>query len=136
MEVPMLRLALATLVLAHGVGHILFLGPALRLVDWAGQTSHSWLLSAPLGDVPSRAVAGVVWSVSIVLFVGGVAGYVTDAPWWRGAAVAASLVSLAGVVLFWDGLAMASAAMALTVDVVILVALLLAHWPAATEVGA
>jgi len=131
-----MTMLIAVVVLAHGVGHILFLGPALRVVAWADQTSHSWLLTAALGDGPSRAIASLVWSAAIVLFVAGVAGYVTDAAWRRAATVIAALVSLVGIVVFWDGLAMPSAVFALIADLTILAALLIAHWPAIAKTPA
>jgi hypothetical protein len=132
----MLKLVLAVVVLAHGVGHLLFLGSSLRVAEWAGQTSHSWLLTSTLGDVPSRAIASSIWVATIVLFVAGVAGFLLDASWWRQATVAGAVVSITGIVLFWDGLATSSAAFALAFDVVLLVSLLVAHWPAAETAGA
>jgi hypothetical protein len=132
----MLRMVLAAVVFAHGVGHVLFLGPALRVVDWADQSSRSWLLGATLGDGVTRAIASVVWAAAIVLFVAGVAGYLTDAAWWRTATIVASVVSLVGIVLFWDGLAMPSAVFALIVDLGILAALLIAHRLANAELPA
>ena len=123
-------------VLAHGLGHVLFLAPSLRVADWAGQTAHSWLLTGTLGDGIARGVGVVIWSATIALFVAGVAGWLADASWWRAATVAGSIVSIVGIVLFWDGLATGSAAMALAFDVVLLVALLVAHWPAGEAVGA
>ena len=131
----MLKLALAVVVLAHGLGHVLFLAPSLRVTDWAGQTAHSWLLTATLGDGVARAIATVLWTATIVLFIAGVAGWLTDASWWRAATVAGSVVSIVGIVLFWDGIATSSAAMALAFDVVLLAALLVAHWPASETVG-
>ena len=130
-----LTLILAVVLLAHGVGHLLFLGPALRLADWAGQTSHSWLLTATLGDGPSRAVAVVVWSASVVLFVAGAGGLLAGQPWWRPLTIAGAVVSLVGLVLFWDGVATSSAFFALAFDVLVLVALLVVHWPSSEVVG-
>ena len=132
----MSTLVIAVVVLAHGLGHVLFLGPALRLVDWAGQTSHSWALTATLGDVPARGIAALIWTAAIVLFTAGVAGFVTDHEWWRPITIAASIVSIAGLVLFWDGIATSSAVFALAFDVVLLVALLVAHWPSVETAGA
>jgi hypothetical protein len=132
----MLKLVLAVVVLAHGVGHVLFLGPTLRVGEWAGQTAHSWLLTGTLGDSAARAIAAVIWTATIALFVAGVAGYLTDAAWWRGVTVAGSVVSIVGLVLFWDGIATSSAVFALAFDAVLLLALLVAHWPAAEPVGA
>jgi hypothetical protein len=132
----MLRLVLAVVVLAHGVGHLLFLGPSLRIADWAGQTSHSWLLTETIGDGPSRAIASAIWITTVVLFVAGVGAFLLDSAWWREITIAGAVVSILGIVLFWDGLATSSAAFALAFDVVLLVSLLLVHWPAAETVGA
>jgi hypothetical protein len=132
----MLKLALALIVLGHGLGHVLFLAPSLRVADWAGQSAHSWALTGTLGDGVARGIAAVIWTVSIALFIAAVAGWLTDASWWRAATVAGSVVSIVGIVLFWDGIATSSAAMALAFDVVLLVALLVAHWPASEAVGA
>jgi hypothetical protein len=131
-----LKLILAAVVLFHGIGHVLFLGPAIGAVDWAGQTGHSWALTGVLGDGPTRAVGAFLWIATIVLFVIGVAGFLTAQPWWVAVTVLASIASIAGIVLMWDGIATSSAAMALAVDVVILVALLVAHWPGSEIVGA
>lgn len=131
----MLKLALGIVVLAHGVGHVLFLGPALRIVDWAGQTARSWLLTPVLGDAPARGVAALIWAATIVLFAGGVGGFLADQAWWRAVIVAGALVSLVGIIIDWDGIATSSAALALAVDLLILAALLLAHWPDRQLIG-
>ena len=131
----MLTAILALVLLFHGVGHVLFLGPALRLVDWAGQTGQSWLLTSTLGDGPSRAVGAIVWTASIVLFVAGASGLLAGQPWWRSVTVAGAIVSLVGIVVSWDGLATTNAVFALVVDVLVLWALLVAHWPSSEPVG-
>jgi hypothetical protein len=129
------RFGVALVVFAHGVGHILFLGPVLGLGSWAGQTGHSWLLTGVLGDGATRAIATLTWSAVIVLFVAGVGGFLAGADWWRGITIAAAALSLAGIVVFWDGLATSSAIFALVVDLVILAALVAAHWPSTELAG-
>ena len=130
-----LRIVLAVVVLAHGVGHVLFLGPVAGLGAWAGQTGHSWLLTSAIGESATRAVATLVWTAAIVLFVAGVGGFLGGAAWWRGVTVAAAAVSIAGIVVFWDGIATTNAIFALVTDVVILGALLVVHWPSAELAG-
>jgi hypothetical protein len=125
----------AIVVLAHGVGHVLFLAPVVGLGDWAGQTGHSWLLTGALGDGTTRAIAAFLWSAVVVLFVAGVGGFLAGTEWWRGATIAAAALSIAGIVVFWDGVATTSALFALVVDVMILGALLVAHWPSAELAG-
>ena len=131
-----LKLVLAVVVLFHGIGHLLFLGPTLGVVEWAGQTGHSWALTGVFGDGPTRTVGALIWVATIVLFVAGVAGFLTAQPWWIGVTVVASVLSIAGIVLMWDGIATSNAVMALAVDIVILVSLLWAHWPTSEIVGA
>jgi hypothetical protein len=132
----MSTLVIAVVVLAHGLGHVLFLIPALRLADWAGQTGHSWALTATLGDIPARGIAALIWTAAIVLFTVGVAGFVTDHDWWRPITIAAAIVSMAGLVLYWDGIATSSAIFALAFDVVVLVSLTVANWPSVEAAGA
>ena len=55
-SLPMVNLAVATVLFAHGVGHVLFLAPTLRLADWAGQTGYSWAL-APVWATAWRAAS-------------------------------------------------------------------------------
>ncbi len=131
----MLRLLIAGVVAAHGIGHLLFLGPAVRLADWAGQTSHSWLLTGVLGDTATRGIAAVVWGASLALFGVGVGGFLAGHEWWRTVTVVATLVSLAGLLVFWDGIATSSAMFALVFDLVVLIALLGLHWPSVELAG-
>lgn len=135
MPADMLRIVLALVVFAHGVGHVLFLGPVLGLGAWAGQTGNSWVLTGFLGDGPARAIAAVLWSAVIVLFLAGVAGFLTGADWWRATTIAAAAISMFGIVLFWDGIATSSAIFAIATDVLILVSLLVVHWPSTELAG-
>ena len=132
----MLKLTIATIVLAHGIGHVLFFAPTLRIASWAGQSGHSWALSPLLGDGLSRLAGAAIWVVAVGLFVAAVGGLVVDAGWWRAAAVAGAIVSIAGIVLMWDGIAPSNALLALGFDAIVLVALLWAHWPAAESLAA
>ena len=55
-------------VAVHGVGHVLFLVPALGLAQW-GQTGRSWLLSGRVPDIAVRATGGLLWLLAIAGFV-------------------------------------------------------------------
>jgi hypothetical protein len=114
---------------------VLFLGPVLGLGAWADQTGESWILSGTLGDTATRAIAAVVWSAVIVLFVAGVGGFLAGTEWWRTVTIAAAGLSIVGIVVFWGGIAASSAVFALIADAVILGALLVAHWPSAELAG-
>lgn len=131
----MIKLILALVVLAHGVGHLLFLAPTTRLADWAGQTGHSWLLSGSVGDMPTRIVGSVLWTAAISLFVAGVGGMTTSQEWWRTVTVVGAVVSAAGIVVMWDGIATSNAVMAIVFDALVVIALVFAHWPSAETLG-
>jgi hypothetical protein len=55
-----IKIIIALTVFAHGVGHVLFLVPALGLASWAGQTGESWLLTGTFGPAVTRAIGGIV----------------------------------------------------------------------------
>jgi hypothetical protein len=125
----MLKFALAFLVLAHGLGHVLFLAPTMRLAEWADQSGHSWLVTPSLGDSIARLLGSVAWITVIALFTSAVIGFFMATDWWRSAAIVGAALSIVTIVVFWDGIATSSAAFALTFDVIILIALMWAHWP-------
>jgi hypothetical protein len=131
----LVRFGLALVVFAHGVGHLLFLGPVLGLGNWADQSGDSWVLTGAIGEPATRVIATVLWSAVIVLFVAGVAGFLGATEWWRPVTIAAAGLSIAGIVVFWGGIAPSSAIFALIADIVILGALLVAHWPTAELAG-
>jgi len=131
----LIRYGLALVVFAHGVGHLLFLGPVVGLGHWADQTGDSWILSGAIGEPATRLIATVLWSVVIVLFVAGVAGFMGATEWWRPVTIAAATLSIAGIVVFWGGIASSSAAFALIADLAILGSLLIAHWPTTQVAG-
>lgn len=130
-----LKLILVVVVLMHAVGHLLFLVPTLGVAHWADQTGHSWAMTSAIGDSPARAIGTLLWVATIVLFVAGVAGFLMAQPWWAGVTIAASVLSIVGIVLMWDGIATTNAVMALVVDVAIIVSLVWVHWPSLETVG-
>ena len=136
MSPEILRVVLAIVLVVHGIGHVLFLGPALRVAAWADQSGGSWLLSSTIGDGGAHATGAIVWAAATVLFVAAGTGLLLAMEWWRPIAVVAAAVSLVGILVFWDGILTASAVPALIVDVAVIVGLLVAHWPSVDAVGA
>jgi hypothetical protein len=131
----LIRLGLALVVFAHGVGHLLFLAPVIGLGNWAEQTGESWILTSAIGEPATRVIATILWSAVIVLFVAGVAGFLGGTEWWRTVTIAAAALSAVGIVAFWGGIATSSAVFALIADIVILGGLLVAHWPSTELAG-
>lgn len=128
----MLRAVLALVIGAHGIGHILFLVPLLGIADW-GQSTRSWLLT---GESSARLIGSILWVVATIGFCAAVFGLWSQLPWWRNVAIAAAIVSTIGLVLFWANPVSSSAVFALAFNVIVLGALLLAHWPSIEAVGA
>jgi hypothetical protein len=116
------------IVLVHGIGHILFLIPALGVADW-GQSTRSWLLTKPLGDGLTRGFGALLWLAVTIAFVAGVIGLFNHATWWQPVLVAASAASALGLILFWASPASSSAIFALVVDIGIILAVQVFHWP-------
>jgi hypothetical protein len=83
-----------------------------------------------VGDPLTRAVAAVAWTATAFLFLAGTYGFLTSQDWWRPVIVAAAVVSLAAIVVMWDGIATSSAFMAAAFDIVVIVAVAWAGWPA------
>ncbi len=129
------RIAVALVILVHGIGHVLFLAPCLGITQW-GQSAHSWVLTKTLGDLPTRVIGGLLWLVVIAGFVAAGVGLLGQHAWWRTLAVGSSAVSLLALVLFVQGTSIQPVLSAALMDVAILLALLWLQWPSADLVGA
>ncbi|HRL14685.1 MAG TPA: hypothetical protein PKX07_22575 [Aggregatilineales bacterium] len=128
----MLRIILALVIGAHGIGHILFLIPLLGIAEW-GQPQRSWLLT---GESAARVIGGALWVVVILAFGAAVIGLLGQQGWWRTAAVIGAVISMIGLVLFWTMPVSAPVISALVFNLLVLGALLIVHWPSVDAVGA
>jgi hypothetical protein len=123
----MLRIILALVIGAHGIGHILFLMPLL------GQSAQSWLLGS---DAPARVIGTVLWLAALVIFLAAVYGLLGQYAWWRSAVILAAVISTVGLILFWVNPISSPAISALIFDLAVLGALLIFHFPGIESVGA
>jgi len=129
------RWLIGLVVLAHGLGHVLFM-PAMAGLLKLQASGHSWLLTGFAGDGVTKGLASLVAGVVLVAFVVASGGLFLQAAWWRPLAIAASVVSAALIVAMWDGLPTSPAISALVFDAVVLAALLIARWPSEETIGA
>jgi hypothetical protein len=129
------RSVIALVILAHGIGHVLFLAPCLGITQW-GQSAHSWLLTNTLGDIATRVIGSLLWPVVIAGFVAAGIGLLGQHAWWRTLAVASAGVSLLALLLFVSGSRTQPLLSAAVMDIAILVALVWIHWPSVDLVGA
>jgi hypothetical protein len=95
--------------------------------QWHGD---SWLLTNTLGSSLSTAVGTILWTVAIIGFAAVAAVVMGWLPedWFAPLAVGSSVVSLVGVLLFPIAFPIFSTIGAVAVDVVVLAAVLWAHW--------
>ena len=129
------RTVVAFAILAHGIGHVLFLAPCLGLAHW-GQSAHSWWLTKTLGDVATRLIGGLLWLVVIAGSVTAGIRLLGQLAWWRTLAVASAGVSLLALLLFASGSRTQPLLSAAVMDIAILLALVSIHWPSVELVGA
>ena len=128
-----LKVIIGTVLIAHGVGHVLGLFPAFGWARTTGWSADSWALTGWAGPTVSHVVGIALWSTAMVTFVLaglGVLGLWVPISWIRPLAVVGSVVSIVGIVLFWEAFPeMSSRVAALAVDVIVLWAVLVGHWP-------
>jgi hypothetical protein len=127
----MLKVAIALVLLAHGIGHSLGLLQLSKVATVGpGWQGGSWLLTGAAGVTAAQVVGGVLWSASMIGFVASAAAVLGWLPvsWFTPLAVFSAIVSLLGLALFPTALPVSSTIGALIVDVAVLVAVLWFRW--------
>lgn len=127
----MLKVLGGIFVVLHGLVHLWYFTLSRGLVEYKpdmGWSGQSWLLTNPLGDATTRALASVLYVVAAVAFVASGIGILANSGWWRTALAASAIFSSVLVVVFWDGggqQLMQKGLLGLLINVAILIALLL-----------
>ena len=121
----MIKVVIAVVLLAHGIGHSLGLLQMMKVATvnpaWRGD---SWVLTGAVGESATQLVGATLWILAILGFAALAAivvGWLPEA-WFTPLAVGSAIVSLAGVALFPVAFPMTSTVGAVVVDVVVLVA--------------
>lgn len=128
MDAGLVKIVVAGVVAAHGVGHLLGWVPAWGLASFDGLSSRSWLLTGFAGDGIARLAAGVLFLIPFVGFMIAAAGLLLGQPSWRQVAVGSAIVSLAATALFPQSFATSSTIGSVAVDLAVLYGILVAHW--------
>ncbi len=132
----MLHIMVGVFLILHGVVHLWYVVMARGLVAADANTvwnGKSWLFTKPFGDQVTMALATVVHLVTTFLFMLAGTGLIVQQSWWGPCAVAAALLSIAGIVGFWDGKPdhpIEKGLLGIVIDVAVLVAVLYFEWPA------
>ena len=143
-----LRFTIAGVLFFHGIGHLMGVIPALGLIRtgesspaaFRNWSSRSWLLTNLLGDTAASIVCGLLFAAGFVCTVGAglsLIGWLLPHQGWRTLALAAAVVSLVAVALYWNALMLLfpHKVGALSVDITILVCLLWLNWPSEAAIG-
>jgi len=127
----MLKIIIAVVLLAHGIGHSMGLLQVFKVAtvspQWKGD---SWVLTGAVGSTVSQFVAVSLWTLAIVGFAALAAvvmGWLPEA-WWAPLAVGASAVSLVGLLLFPIAFPLFSTIGAFAANVAVLMAVLWLQW--------
>lgn len=128
----LVKVVVAGVLGAHGVGHVMGWMPVLGLARVEGVSSGSWLLSATAGESVARIAAVGLFVVPTVGFVAAAAGLLLGQPWWRSVAVASAATSLAASTLYPQALPASSTVGSVAVDCLVLLGILVAGWGADT----
>jgi hypothetical protein len=127
----MLKLVIAVILLAHGIGHSMGLLQVFKVAtvnpQWHGD---SWLLTGPAGMTLTQIVGASLWTAAIVGFAAlaaVVVGWMPEA-WFGPLAIGSAAVSLVGLLLFPIAFPLFSTVGAAAVNVAVLVAVLWFQW--------
>ena len=117
------------ILLTHGIGHGLGLFPIFGWARAPNWSSRSWLIGS---SGATRVFALLIWSTAIVAFVGaalGLLGWTTLLGIWRQLALVGAIISLAGLMLFWQAFpATFNKVGAVLIDLLLLYGLGIARW--------
>jgi hypothetical protein len=103
---PLLTLIIGTLVVLHGLVHLLYSGQSCRLFElqpgmvWP---QNAWTISRLLGNRALRSLATVACALAAIGFVAGATGLFSGHDWWRPMVVGSAAFSTVLFALFWDG---------------------------------
>ena len=128
MDGMLVKVVVAGVLAAHGVGHVLGWLPALGLARIEGTSGGSWLVSGIGGEGIVRLVAAGLFVIPTVGFVVVAAGLLAGQPWWRPVAVASAAISLAGTALYPGAFPASSTVGAVAVNALVMYGLLIAGW--------
>lgn len=131
----MLKILVGIFLVLHGGVHLLYAGQSKGMFELQpGLTwpEGSWAFSRTLGNASTRTVNTVSLVLIAILFIVAGIGMFAGQPWGRQAAVFASAISILLYLLMWNGKMQGldnQGFVGILIDVVILVVVLVFHWP-------
>jgi hypothetical protein len=120
----MLRIIIALILLAYGVGHVMGMLGAWTSIP-SGLSSGHWLLSSTVTiDSALGRAFSLLWLLAMIGTVSAALGLLFQQAWWQPLAVASAILSLVAIGPWLNVMPVGSAIGAVLVDVIVLVGLL------------
>ena len=133
MAVSTLLIVIAVVLIAHGIGHYMGVLSAFGVRLSPKSSSQSWLFTNLLGEKISRIISFIIWILALLGFIGAglsLLGWILPQNIWEPLGIISAILFLAGLMLFWNAFAFIFNKIgALGVNIAVLVALLILHWP-------
>lgn len=101
-----MKILVGILIILHGLVHLVYVGQSWRLFElrpgmlWP---DGSWSFSRLIGNRATRVLAGILCTVTTILFVISGAGLLTGKLWWHQFVIASIILSTFLYLFFWDG---------------------------------
>ena len=132
MTVSTIRILIIIVLIAHGAGHYMGILSSLGVKLSHKSSGDSWLLTGVIGETPARLLGLIIWSLAFVGFITGgmgFAGWLIPGSWWPTLTGIAAVLSLFGLIFFWNGFAFIfNKISAIIVNVAVLISVLGNGW--------
>lgn len=124
----LLSIVIGLLFVIHGVAHLTL------PTGWDTSASeNSWLLGSLGLSTSAIHTLGIVLSIIVlIIFLASGVALFAHLSWWRVLAVSGSIISLVMILLFWRS----NMVFGVVINVGVIIALLVAHWPSKELLGA
>ena len=134
MSTSTLRFIITLILIAHGLGHAIGILAVAGIKLSSTHSSTSWLLTKLLGDSAIKITSSVIWLIAIIGFVGagmGIQNWIVSQDYWQNLAKLAAIVSLVGLILFWNAFPffIPNKAGIILVDMLVIISLYWIQWP-------
>ena len=130
----MFRIIVGIFIVLHGLVHLLYFGHSARYFElkpgmiWP---DGSWAFSRLLGNEATRNLASISLILAAIGLIAGGTGILLSQAWWRPVVVSAAVFSSLVFIFLWNGRIQnldAQGAVAILIDMAILVAVLIFRW--------
>jgi hypothetical protein len=105
MATSTLKLIIMIVLIAHGIGHVIPMLAAFGLKLSSSHSLHSWAFTNLIGEKPTTLLAVIYWLLPLIGFVVAALGMydvLISYNSWRQVALISAILSMFGLVFFWN----------------------------------